>query len=142
MTFSAVDVCRIARACMRGGASVSDVSAMAVAVCNLELPGVSCLYAWRCRGPVGVGVLVGLGCALTIATKIYSSFTCTRGRPRVVLVVASRRQTSTVNYVKGSTIVSPGLSTLTTRKALFVGNCSSYPDDAPTHTNLLAKLSP
>lgn len=62
--------------------------------------------------------------------------------PRVVLVVASRRQNSALNYVKGGTIVSPGVSQLTRRNSLFIDKCSSTPDDAPKQTNLLAKVSP
>lgn len=103
------------------------------------------------EGAFGVGEEVFLGSSLLVASKLNFSACIERrierreiriGGPRIVLVVASRRHKSTLNYVKGSTIVSPGLSHLTGRKALFMGKCSTSPDDAPTHTKLLANVSP
>lgn len=104
------------------------------------------VYVEWCFGSafVGVGVVPVLGNVLILASKVNFSVRRieTRRGPRVVLVVTSRRHNSTLKYVKGPTIVSPGVSGLSRRKALFYGNCSSAPDDAPTHTKLLANVSP
>lgn len=94
------------------------------------------------RWTVGAGQVFCSTVMLNAKTYDLPRALVTRRRPRVVLVMSSRRQNSTLGYVNGPSIVAPGLSTLTRSNALFAGNCSSTPDDAPTHSNLLANLSP